>query len=90
MRLLYFAWVKERVGIGEETVTPPADVKDLAALVAWLRGRGAGYDRAFADLKAVRAAVNQEYVGFDHKVAPGDEVAFFPPMTGGCPLEILA
>jgi len=71
--------------VGEEDVAPPAQVRDVNALVAWLKTRGEGYGRAFADLAAVRVAVNQEYVGFDHPVAPGDEVAFFPPMTGGRP-----
>jgi molybdopterin synthase sulfur carrier subunit len=83
MKLLFFAWVKERVGVGEEDVAPPAGVTDVRGLIDWLKERGPGYARAFADLKAVRVAVNQEYVGVDHRVAAGDEIAFFPPMTGG-------
>ena len=83
MKLIYFAWVKERVGSGEEDVIPPASVADVRGLIDWLRGRGDGYARAFADLRAVRVAVNQEYVGVDCRVSAGDEVAFFPPMTGG-------
>ena len=55
----------------------------VAALVDWLKSRGDGYTDAFADVSIVRVAVNQEYVSMDHPVAPGDEVAFFPPITGG-------
>ena len=55
----------------------------MGALVDWLKMRGPGYQAAFAEMRAVRAAVNQEYVGLDHPVRAGDEVAFFPPMTGG-------
>ena len=83
MKLLYFAWVRSRTGVAEEEITPPEGVTDVNTLVEWLRARGPGYSAAFADLKAVRVAVNQEYTGFDAPIRPGDEIAFFPPMTGG-------
>ncbi len=83
MRLLYFAWVREKAGTGHEEVTPPAGVTDVAGLIAWLRRRGGGPADALADLRLVRVAVNQEYVALDHPVEGGDEVAFFPPVTGG-------
>ncbi len=83
MKLLYFAWVREKTGIAEEEVALPAEVGDVAALVDWLKSRGAAYQNALADLSTVRVAVNQEYAGLDHAVADGDEVAFFPPVTGG-------
>jgi molybdopterin synthase sulfur carrier subunit len=83
MKLLYFAWLKQRTGLAEEDVTPPASVTDVASLLAWLKGRGPGYAAALRDLSVVRVAVNQEYVRADHPVAPGDEVALFPPVTGG-------
>lgn len=83
MKLLYFAWVRERTGLAEEEVSRPAEVGDVAALIDWLKARGAGYRAALDDLSAVRVAVNQEYVGLDHPLADGDEVAFFPPVTGG-------
>lgn len=83
MDILYFAWVRERAGIPAEQVTPPATVSDVAGLVTWLRARGGGVAAALADMGRVRVAVNQEHVGLDHPVAAGDEVAFFPPMTGG-------
>jgi len=83
MRILYFSWLREHTGIAQEDVTPPDDVTDVAGLVEWLRGRGGGHAKALADLDIVRFAVNQEYVSLDHPVALGDEVALFPPMTGG-------
>lgn len=83
MKVLYFAWLRNKAGLGEEEVAPPAEVGDVAALVGWLKGRSAGLADAFADMALIRVAVNQTYVGLDHPVRPGDEVAFFPPVTGG-------
>ncbi len=83
MKLLYFAWVRQRIGIASEDITPPDGVTNVTALIAWLRTRGPGYARAFADLEALRVAVNQEHAGFDAAIKQGDEVAFFPPVTGG-------
>lgn len=83
MQVLYFAWLRQRVGVGEERVEPPAEVVDVAGLIRWLAGRSAGHAAAFADPRQVRAAVNQEFAMPDRAVAAGDEVAFFPPVTGG-------
>lgn len=83
MKVLYFAWVRTRIGTGAETVRLPDSVTDVAGLVAWLRDRGGGYAEAFADPSLIRVAVNQDYVEDDHPLADGDEVAFFPPVTGG-------
>ena len=83
MKVLYFAWVRQRIGVGQETVSPPDGVATVAALIDWLRTRGPGYAEAFRDTRAIRCAVNQEYVEPGHMLAPGDEVAFFPPVTGG-------
>lgn len=83
MRLLYFAWVKERIGCGEENVTPPAGVATVDGLLHWLAGRSEGHAAAFADPSVVRAAVNREHAGPDTPVGDHDEVAFFPPVTGG-------
>jgi molybdopterin synthase sulfur carrier subunit len=82
VKLLYFAWVRQKVGRGEETVEAPP-VKTVGELAAWLHARGGGYAEAFADMKRVRAAVNQEHVDLSAAVRSGDEVAFFPPVTGG-------
>ena len=83
MQVLYFAWVRQKVGVGEEQVSPPPEVEDVAALVRWLSGRSPGHAAAFANPTAVRAAVNQDFAAPDRRIEPGDEVAFFPPVTGG-------
>ena len=83
MKILYFAWLRQRVGAGEETVDPPAEVRDVAGLVAWLKTRGPGHEEALRDTSAIRIAVNQEIAAMDAAIAPGDEIALFPPMTGG-------
>ena len=83
MQLLYFGWVRGKIGIDRETIDMPAGIDDVEGLMAWLRGRGAGYAEALGDPSVVRVAVNQELAELDQKVAPGDEIAVFPPMTGG-------
>jgi molybdopterin synthase sulfur carrier subunit len=83
MQLLYFGWVRSKIGIGGETIDPPPDIGDVRGLVEWLQARGDGYSEAFGDLSVVRVAVNQEMAELDTAVAAGDEVALFPPMTGG-------
>lgn len=81
MRVVYFAWMRERIGLsGEDVDTAAADV---AGLVAELRARDPRYAAAFADMAAVRVAVDQEMAGLDAPLAGAREVAFFPPVTGG-------
>lgn len=81
MNLLYFAWVRQKIGKSEEQLTPP--VEDVASLIAHLKSLGPNYADAFADLSRIRVAVNQRHAGLDVKLGPQDEVAFFPPVTGG-------
>ncbi|HEV7995672.1 MAG TPA: molybdopterin converting factor subunit 1 [Stellaceae bacterium] len=83
MKLLYFAWLRARIGIAEEEVALPPQVRDVAGLLAWLRARGGGHAEALQNLAIVRVAVNQDYVGLDHPVRDRDEIAIFPPVTGG-------
>ncbi len=83
MKVLYFAWLRTKTGMAEEEVAPPAEVATVGDLLAWLKERGPGHAEALADLEVVRVAVNQEYAQPDHPVKPGDEVALFPPVTGG-------
>lgn len=83
MKVLYFAWLRQRTGIGEEEVSPPDSVKDVAGLVEWLRERGPGHAEALSDLSSIRVAVNQEFATLKTAISEGDEVALFPPMTGG-------
>lgn len=82
IKLVYFAWVRERIGVAEETLSLDAPAS-LAAIVARLRDLSERHRTAFSDLTRIRAAVNQDFVGFEAIVAPGDEVALFPPVTGG-------
>ena len=83
LHILYFAWLRERVGLAEETIALPAGVGTVGELVAWLRERSAGHAAAFASMRTVRCAVNQEFADPDRRLAHGDEIAFFPPVTGG-------
>jgi molybdopterin synthase sulfur carrier subunit len=83
MKLVYFAWVRERVGKAEEDIVPPASVKTVAELVTWLKGRGEEYAHAFEQAKSIRAAIDKSHVRPDAAIAGAREIAFFPPMTGG-------
>ena len=83
VRILYFAQLRERAGRSEESVELPAEVATVGALIAWLRARGGREADAFAEPRIVRAAVNQAFGRGSAPIAPGDEVAFFPPVTGG-------
>ncbi|MBW6526029.1 molybdopterin converting factor subunit 1 [Sphingomonas sp. RHCKR7] len=83
MRLLYFAWVRERVGVGEEEVTPPPEVTTVADLVAWLAAASERHAAAFAEPARLRAAVDQVFVPLEAPLAGAREVAIFPPVTGG-------
>ena len=83
MKLVYFAWVRERVGQAEEQVEPPADVGTVSDLVAWLKTRGEGYAHAFENERVIRAAIDHVHVKPETPLAGAREVAFFPPMTGG-------
>jgi molybdopterin converting factor subunit 1 len=83
VRILYFAWLRERVGTGEECLAPPAGIATVGSLIAWLAERDAAHALAFANRGVIRCAVNQVFAGPDSPVKAGDEVAFFPPVTGG-------
>ena len=83
MHILYFAWLKDRLGCAEETVALPPEVEDVAALLDWMRARSPRHREAFAEGGRIRAAVNREFAAQTTRIAPGDEVAFFPPVTGG-------
>lgn len=83
LELLYFAWVREAIGIGSERVDPPAEVATIADLIDWLGARGGGYATALADRQRLRAAVDQAFVPLDTPIGNAREVALFPPVTGG-------
>jgi molybdopterin synthase sulfur carrier subunit len=83
MRLLYFAWVREKVGVTAEEIEPPATVATIAELIAWLKTRGPEFEHAFACSEVIRAAIDKSHVRHDASIAGAHEIAFFPPVTGG-------
>ena len=83
MQLAYFSWVRERMGVAEESVALPPDIADLRALIAWLAARDARGARAFADPARIRAAIDGTMIGLDAPIGGAGEIALFPPVTGG-------
>lgn len=82
-KLLYFAWVREKTGLDEETVDLPGDVRTVSELMQWLKSRGPEYEAAFEKAEVIRAAVDQTHVQHNAPVSDAREIAFFPPVTGG-------
>ena len=83
MKVKYFAWVRERIGIDEEIVEPPVAVRTVDDLIGWLSQRGETYAYAFEKPKVIRAAIDHNHVKPDAMISGAREIAFFPPMTGG-------
>ena len=83
MKLLYFAWVRERIGKTEEEIALPAGISTVGELMEWLSGRGEEYAYAFENRKVIRAAIDHVHVKSDAAIAGARQIAFFPPMTGG-------
>jgi len=83
VRVLYFAWVRERIGLAEEELAPPAEVGTAGQLVAWLAGRGENYAHAFERPETIRVAIDRVHVPATAPIAGAREIALFPPMTGG-------
>lgn len=83
VKVLFFAALREQLGTPGEEIELPADVSTVAGLRSHLRSRGGAFEKAFADQALVRVAVNQDMVPLTARIKAGDEVAFFPPVTGG-------
>lgn len=83
MRLLYFAWVKEKVGRASEDIALPPEIATIAELIAWLKTRGPEFANAFARDEIIRAAIDHSHVRHDARIGTAREIAFFPPVTGG-------
>ena len=83
MKIVYFAWVRERVGKAEEDLAPPLSVTTISELMRWLAQRGDEYAQAFENPKVIRAAIDRTHAPSDTAIAGAHEIAFFPPMTGG-------
>ncbi|MBX3596003.1 MAG: molybdopterin converting factor subunit 1 [Rhizobiaceae bacterium] len=82
-KLLYFAWVRERIGKREEEIDLPAEVVTVSDLLEWLRDKGDGYAEALQQPQVIRVAINEEHVDHREAIAGAREIALFPPMTGG-------
>jgi molybdopterin synthase sulfur carrier subunit len=83
LRILYFAWVRERIGKAEETLEPPASAATVADLIVWLSSRGEEYAHAFERPAVIRTAIDKVHVKPEAAIRGAREIAFFPPMTGG-------
>jgi molybdopterin synthase sulfur carrier subunit len=83
MQLVYFAWVRERIGLDAETLDLPAGITTVAGLLDWLATRSPGHAAALADRSAIRIAIDEDFAGFDASIAAAREIAIFPPVTGG-------
>jgi molybdopterin synthase sulfur carrier subunit len=83
MKAVYFAWVRERIGVAEEEIAPPREVETVRQLIDWLAARGEGYAAAFANPRSIRAAIDKTHAAPDALIGAAGEIAFFPPMTGG-------
>ena len=81
--LIYFAWVRERVGRGSETREIPASITTARELIVWLSGQGEEYAHAFEKPETIRVAINQVHADHDQLITGAREIAFFPPVTGG-------
>ena len=83
MKILYFAWMREHTGCSTEEIRLPENVATISELATYLRGRSAGHDTALRNLKTVRVAINRKFANLESSITDGDEIAFFPPVTGG-------
>jgi molybdopterin synthase sulfur carrier subunit len=83
VKLVYFAWVRERIGRAQEEAELPSQIATIADLIGWFKARGEGYAEAFANERVVRAAIDHVHAKPDTALAGAREIAFFPPMTGG-------
>ena len=83
MKIMYFAWLKEHTGCSFENMSLPNGVNTVGALIPHIREKSAGHETALANLEAVRVAVNRVYGDLTTPITDGDEIAFFPPVTGG-------
>lgn len=83
IKLLYFAWVREKVGVTEESIALPAGIETVADLLAWQKSRGPEFADAFSRPQVIRAAIDRAHVKLNAPIAGAREIAFFPPVTGG-------
>ena len=83
MKIIYFSWVKKNLGISEEKINPPKNIKSIKLLIEWLSSKNYKYEKVFLKKKLIKVAVNHQVVNLNKKIKENDEIAFFPPLTGG-------
>ncbi len=83
MKILYFSWIKDKVGKSEEYIDLDTEINNVNRLITFLKQRNSIYDEVFKDTSSIRVSINMETAKLDDKIKQGDEIAFFPPMTGG-------
>ena len=83
MKIIYFSWLKEILGISEEKVMPPKNIKNIKDLIKWLGAKSTKHRKVFLKSKNIRCAINRQIVNKNSKIKNKDEIAFFPPFTGG-------
>ena len=83
MKILYFAWLRERLNRGSDEFDLPAEVKTVGGLLDWMASNDESAEHLFSERSLIRVAVNQKLVGHDASLGNSDTVALFPPMTGG-------
>ena len=83
MKILYFSWLKEKIGLNSQEIIKPENVETVGDLIAFLKEKSENHKNAFSDLNSIKVAVNQEFADLEKKIKEKDEIAFFPPVTGG-------
>ncbi len=83
MKIIYFSWVKKDLGVSEEKISPPKNIKNIQLLIEWLSSKNYKYEKVFLKKKLIKVAVNHQVVNLNKKIKKSDEIAFFPPFTGG-------
>ena len=83
INILYFAWLRQKLGKNSESINLPADISNIQELIDYLRALSAAHQEIFQNLEIIKIARNQNYVGLNEPITAGDEIAFFPPVTGG-------
>ncbi len=83
MKILYFSWLKEKIGLNSQEIIKPENVETVGDLITFLKEKSKNHKKAFSDLNSIKVAVNQEFADLNKKIKEKDEIAFFPPVTGG-------
>ena len=83
MKIIYFSWIKKKLGVNEEKINPPNNIKNIKLLIEWLSLKNYKYQKVFLNTKSIKVAVNHQVVNLNKKIKQNDEIAFFPPFTGG-------